>query len=190
MPEGKSITLYWSSQGNTQKVAQRIHDTLLNAGIQDALHRVSKDLNIEYRDYNLIFVGAPVYENLPPPPVIDFLKRHKKRGVEILASAPERPGMAAVLFCTYGGGHTALNEAVPGLKYMGQFFEHEGIRVVDEIAVPGFFPGAKDPLYNTRGRLGDITRRPDEHDLAEVAARIQGILRRLRLVLPLGDLTI
>jgi len=189
MPEGKSITLYWTKNGNTEKVAQRIHDTLQSAGMQDSYFRISKDLDVEYLDYNLIFFGAPVYENLPPKPVIAFLKRHKRRGVEILAAAPEKPGVAAVPYCTYGGGHTGFNEAVPMLRYIGQFFEHEGIRVVDEIAVPGVFPEA-DESYNTRGRLGVITERPDEHDLAEVDGRVLGILRRMHLVLPLGDLSL
>jgi hypothetical protein len=187
MPRGKSITLYWTKNGNTEKVARRIHQTLESAGIEDSVLRMQKDLQVEYRDYNLVFLGAPVYENLPPKPVIEFLKRHKKRGVEILAAAPELPGIAAVPFCTYGGGHTGANEAAPMLKYIGQFFEHEGIRVIDEIAVVGVFPEADD-AYNRRGRLGDIADRPNEEDLRRVEGRILGLLRRMRLVLPLGEL--
>lgn len=189
MVEKKSLTLYWSKNGNTEKVARRIHDTLVNAGIDDSIYRMTKELEVEYLDYNLVFLGAPVYENLPPKPVIEFLKRHRKRGVEIVASAPEIPGIAAIPYCTYGGGHTGYNEAVPMLKYIGQFFEHEGIRVVDYLAVVGVFPEA-DESYNTEGRFGDIRLRPDEHDLEEVAGRVRGILRRLHRVLPLGELTL
>ncbi len=72
------------------------------------------------------------------------------------------------------------------LKYIGQFFEHEGIRVVDDIAVPGIFPEA-DESYNTKGRFGIITDRPTAQDLREVEGRVLGILRRLHLILPLGD---
>ncbi|MCW4041553.1 MAG: flavodoxin family protein [Candidatus Bathyarchaeota archaeon] len=28
MPEGKAIVLFWTKNGNTEKVAQRIYDTL------------------------------------------------------------------------------------------------------------------------------------------------------------------
>ena len=185
MPEGKSITLYWTKNGNTEKVACRIHETLEKAGIHDSLNRISKEFDVEYLDYNLVFVGAPVYENLPPKPVIEFLKRHKRRGVEILAAAPEKPGIAVVPFCTYGGGHTGINEAIPMLKYVGQFFEHEGIRVVDEWAFVGTFIEADDS-YNAAGRLGNMFDRPDEHDLADVEGRTLGLLRRMSLVLPLG----
>ena len=107
----------------------------------------------------------------------------------VLASAPEKPGVAAVPFCTYGGGHTGYHEAAPMLKHIGQYFEHEGIRVVEDIAVVGVFPEAEES-YNTEGRFGDIRLRPDEHDLQEVAGRVRGILRRLQHVLPLGALNL
>jgi hypothetical protein len=186
MVEKKSLTLFWTKNGNTEKVARRIHDTLMRAGIDDTILRMTKDLQVEYLDYNLVFLGAPVYHNLAPKPVLAFLERHWKRGVAHLASAPEKPGIAAIPFCTYGGGHTGYNEALPMLKHIGQYFEHEGIRVVDDIAVPGIFPEA-DEAYNTKGRFGIISDRPTAQDLREVEGRVLGILRRLHLVLPLGD---
>jgi flavorubredoxin len=190
MPEGKALVLFWSKNGNTEKVARCIHDTLRNAGMEASMTRIDKDLEVEYLDYNLIFLGAPVYENLSPKPVLSFLYKNRRReGVALLASAPEVPGVAAVPFCTYGGGHTGYNEAEPMLKHIGQYLEHEGIRVVDHIAVVGVFPEAEES-YNTEGRYGDIRRRPDEHDLSEVEGRVRGILRRLHRVLPLGKLSL
>jgi hypothetical protein len=186
MVEKKSLTLYWSKNGNTERVARRIHATLVNAGIDDSIHRMTKDLQVEYLDYNLVFLGAPVYHNLPPKPVIAFLEKHRKRGIEVVASAPEIPGVVAVPYCTYGGGHTGYNEALPMLRYIGQFFEHEGIRVVEDIAVVGVFPEAEE-AYNLKGRFGVITDRPSEQDLREVEGRVLGILRRLHRILPLGD---
>jgi flavorubredoxin len=188
MPEGKALVLFWTKNGNTEKVARCIHDTLKQAGMDVEIARIGKETEVEYLDYNLIFLGAPVYENLSPKPVLSFLRKNRRRdGVELLASAPEEPGVAAVPFCTYGGGHTGYNEAEPMLKHIGQYFEHEGIRVVDHIAAVGVFPEA-DESYNTEGRFGDIRQRPDEHDLAEVAGRVRGIMRRLHRVLPLGKL--
>ena len=188
MPEGRALVLFWTKNGNTEKVARRIYDTLKKAGMEVSISRIQKDLEVEYLDYNLIFLGAPVYENLSPKPVLNFLRKNRRReGVELIASAPEVPGVAAVPFCTYGGGHTGYNEADPMLKHIGQYFEHEGIRVVDYIAAVGVFPEA-DESYNTEGRFGDIRQRPDEHDLVEVEGKILGILRRLHRVLPLGNL--
>jgi flavorubredoxin len=188
MSEGKALVLYWTKNGNTEKVARRIHDTLQRAGMTVSMARITQELVVEYLDYNLIFFGAPVYENLSPKPVLAFLSKNRRRpGVKLLPSAPEVPGVAAVPFCTYGGGHTGYHEAEPMLKHIGQYFEHEGIRVVEHIAVVGFFPEAEG-AYNTEGRFGDIRQRPDEHDLAEVEGRVRGILRRLHRVLPLGKL--
>ena len=190
MPEGKALVLFWTKNGNTEKIARCIHDTVRNAGMEASMTRIDKDLEVEYFDYNLIFAGAPVYENLSPKPVLSFLYKNRRRaGVVLLASAPEVPGVAAVPFCTYGGGHTGYNEAEPMLKHIGQYFEHEGIRVVDHIAVVGVFPEAEES-YNTEGRYGDIRRRPDEHDLSEVEGRVRGILHRLHRVLPLGKLSL
>ncbi|MBN1835797.1 MAG: hypothetical protein JW820_08095 [Spirochaetales bacterium] len=188
MAEGKALVLYWTKNGNTERAARRIHDTLQKAGVKVSISRITQGLEVEYLDYNLIFLGAPVYENLSPKPVLSFLSKNRKRaGVKLLASAPEVPGVAAIPFCTYGGGHTGYNEAEPMLKHVGQYFEHEGIRVVDHIALPGVFPEAEES-YNTEGRFGDIRRRPDEHDLEELEGRVRGILRRLHRVLPLGKL--
>ena len=188
MAEGRALVLYWTKNGNTEKVARRIHDTLQKAGMDASIARIIQDLEVEDLDYNLVFLGAPVYENLSPKPVLAFLSKNRRReGVKLLASAPEVPGVAAVPFCTYGGGHTGYNEAEPMLKHIGQYFEHEGIRVVDHIAVVGFFPEAEES-YNTEGRFGDIRQRPDEHDLLEVEGRVRGILRRLHRILPLGNL--
>ena len=58
--------------------------------------------------------------------------------------------------------------------------------MVDDIAVPGVFPEA-EAAYNIKGRFGIITDRPSTQDLREVEGRVLGILRRLHLVLPLGD---
>jgi flavodoxin len=188
MPEGKAIVLFWTKNGNTEKVALRIHETLKKAGMKVSISRINKDDKVEYLDYNLIFFGAPVYNNLSPKPVLSFLRKNKIRdGVEITASAPEIPGVAAIPFCTYGGAHTGYNEAEPMLKHIGQHFEHEGIRVVDYMAVIGFFPEA-DKAYNTKGRFGDIRERPNVQDLNEVEWKVRGILRRLHRVLPLGSI--
>lgn len=61
MVEKKSLTLYWTKNGNTEKVPRRIHDTLERVGIDDSILRMTRDLEVEYLDYNLVFLGAPVW---------------------------------------------------------------------------------------------------------------------------------
>jgi hypothetical protein len=150
---------------------------------------INEDLAIDVFSYELVFMGAPVYFNLAPQPVMKFLQGLRNRAAN-LPAAPEKPGRFAVMYCTYGGGHTGIGEAIPLLKYMGQVFEHEGIRVVDEWPVVGEFPGINDPNYNTAGRLGDITGRPDVSDLRVVGWQVSGLLRRLQYKLGIEELLV
>jgi flavodoxin len=183
----KALVLYWSKGGNTRKVADTIHRTVQDHGISSQIKEITSDLEVDVFSYELVFLGAPVYFNLAPQPVMKFLQSLRSRAKN-QAAAPEKPGHYAVVFCTYGGGHTGVGEALPLLKYMGQVFEHEGIRVVEEWPVVGDFPEITDPHYNTAGRLGDVTGRPDVADLRVVAGQVAGLLRRLQYKLEIGEL--
>jgi flavodoxin len=175
----RTLVLYWSKGGNTRKVAQTIHTTVQEYGVSSEIAEITEELEIDVFSYELVFTGAPVYMNLAPQAVMKFLQKLRRRAGN-LASAPEKPGHYAVVFCTYGGGHTGVGEAVPLLKYMGQAFEHEGIRVVEEWPVVGDFPGIDNPAYNTAGRLGNVLGRPSDSDLRIVAGQVSGLLRRLQ----------
>ena len=178
--------VYCSIGGNTAKVAKAIHETIQGFGLAADLVEFKPDEDIDLFAYNLIFFGAPVYNNLAPKPLMQFLAR-KKHGAATLAAAPELPRRYSVVFCTYGGAHTGLGEALPLLKYMNQIFEHNGYRVVDEWPVLAEFPTAKTPEYNTAGRFGDVTGRPNKYDLEIVAGMTSGILRRLQIKLGIEE---
>ena len=53
-------------------------------------------------------------------------------------------GKYAVIFCTYSGPHAGIDEATPADKYAGQFFDHFGYTVLDEIYVIGEFHGNEE----------------------------------------------
>lgn len=175
----KVLVLYWSKGGNTRKVAETIHETVQSFSIPSEIAEIKADLDLDVYSYKMVFAGSPVYFNLAPQPVMKFLKKLRGRAAN-MAAAPEKPGHYAVTFCTYGGGHTGVDEAIPLLKFMGQAFAHDGIRVVDEWPVVGDFPGISDPNYNTAGRIGDVMGRPNESDLKVIAGQVSGVLRRLQ----------
>jgi flavorubredoxin len=174
----RAAVCYYSRTGNTRRVAEHIHRALEDGEVGSALLEIKPELELDYLDYELVFLGAPVYGFLPPEPVSAFLRDTQRRANRVVPGAPERPGHAAVVFCTYGGGHTGVREAVPTLKYMGQFLEHQGVRVVDEWAVVGENRDADD-AYNRAGRIGSIAGRPNDHDLQEIYQRTRGLLLRL-----------
>lgn len=95
---------------------------------------------------------------------------------EIKPSSPKRPEKKAVIYCTYGGAHTGVNEAIPATKCMGRIFEHPGFEMLAEWHLIGEYPGWYQPM-STGGRLGDIRGQPNEADLREVAEKIKEIMQ-------------
>ncbi len=176
----KVLNLYHSTTGNTARVAETINKAVRELGHEIDAVKVSKDLEADLLSYDVIFAGSGVYQWLPGKPMIEFITRIRKHYVdagEIIPCAPRRKGRKAIIYCTYGGAHTGVNEAIPAVKFMGQLFDHLGIEVVDEWYVVGEYHPEKYRAFSTTGRLGDITGRPNEHDLREVAEKVTGILR-------------
>lgn len=136
--------------------------------------------DIDYFDYDLVCIGFPSYEWQPPKSVTDLLKnkldRHRKEG-RVRPSAPKIPGKNVLIFCTYSGPHTGINEATPSGKYVGQFFEHIGFTVLDEWYVLSEFHGWEEG--STKGRMGDIRGKPTEDDLRKVREDAKRLAEKL-----------
>lgn len=176
----KTLLLYWSATGNTEKVARTIEKALRAAGIEPSVKKIAGEINEDLYDYDLVFLGCPSYAFQPPKPVQDMvgqkMKLHRDRG-DIKLGAPELPGKVAVVFCTYSGPHTGIDEATPVGEYLGQFFAHIGYRVAAKWYTVGEFHGREE--LSTGGRLGDIRGRPNAEDLAEIEEKVAGLVEAL-----------
>ncbi len=165
----RALIVYWSATGNTEKVASAIRDGLNDAGVEVNLVKTKGNEALDYFEYDLVCVGFPSYQFHPPDPMVKFLKgmfdRYGKED-RIRWGSPTVPGKKALVFCTYSGPHSGIDEAIPAVKYVGQFFVHVGIPVVDEWYVVGEFHGRADA--STVGRLGDIRGRPTVEDLSKI----------------------
>ncbi|MGM0681282.1 MAG: flavodoxin family protein [Thermodesulfobacteriota bacterium] len=176
------LHLYHTSTGNTKKVAETIDKTLEDLGHEVESITVDKNTEADGIDvlaYDHVFVGSGVYEWLPGKSMQDMfgkLRRKYAKAGEIKPGSPKRPDKKAVVYCTYGGVHTGMNEAVPAVKYMAQLFDHLGFIILDEWYVPGEYVLEKMAPFSQKGRMGDIRGRPDEHDLRAVAENVKGIL--------------
>jgi len=163
----RAVILYWSSTGNTEKVALAIKEGLEAAGVNVSLMKTTEAGDIDYFDYDLVCVGSPSIRFHPPKQVTDFLlkkfKEHHKQG-KIKTGAPKVPGKNALMFCTYSGPHTGLREATP--VGLAQFFEHIGFTVVDEWYVLSEYHGSEE--RSTKGIMGDIRGKPTEEDLQKI----------------------
>ena len=173
-----AVVIYWSKTGNTEKVARAIRDGLEAAGAGVALRTVDEAEDVDYFDYDLVCVGFPSYQWSPPEPMVRFLKEKGREVGEgrVRPNVPEVAGTQALMFCTYCGQHSGIDEAIPAGLYAGQFFAHLGIRVIDEWYVVGEYHGNEEA--STQGCLGDIRGRPNEEDLRQVRERAEGLARR------------
>jgi hypothetical protein len=177
----KILNLYFSSTGNTEKVAQKITATLQQLGHQIDTMKIAGDQDLDLLGYDLIFVGSGVYQWLPGKPLQEFITgrlSHYAAAGEIKYASPRRPGKKVIVYCTYGGAHTGANEAIPAVKYLGQLFDHLGFEIVAEWYLIGQYPETgrfKD--FSSLGRLGNITGRPNQADLDDLAERVKGILQ-------------
>lgn len=178
----KSLVLYSSVTGNTEKVAKRIAKVLRRNGHDVTFVKVDDETSVDLLVYDLIFLGSAVHQWLPTKTMMNYVKRMLKKyfssGV-IVPSSPIKPGKYAVCFCTYSGPHTGVSEDIPATKWMRAFLEHVGFTVVGEWHTIGKYKNREKE--STIGRLGNIKGRPDEHDLAEIENKVMGILNALKL---------
>src|SRR4030042_5482253 len=125
----KALIVYWSKTGNTEKVALAIKEGFENAGVQVQVNKPEEAESIDYFDYDLVCVGAPSYSWHLPEPMTNFLKKkfavYRQQG-KVKPSAPKVPGKNALIFVTYSGPHTGIDEATPVGKDIRQSFEHLG----------------------------------------------------------------
>jgi flavodoxin len=175
-----ALIVYWSKTGNTEKVANAIKQGLEEVNIQVTMKRPEAAENEDYFNYDLVCIGCPSYHWHTPEPIARFLKKnfeiHKESG-KIKLGAPQIDGKKAIVFVTYSGPHTGIDEATPVGKDIGQYFEHIGIHVVAEWYVLSEFHGAKEP--NRAGRLGDLRGKPDAEQLALIKEKAANIIPRL-----------
>jgi len=174
------LNLYASLNGQTQKVAEAIEQSCTRPGCSVTTFNIRKEnKELELLDYDLTFIGSGVYTWLPGKQMLKWIGRQLDSARDaglILPGAPRIPGKFACVYCTYAGPHTGEAEAIPAIKYMGQLFDHLGISVFAEWAIPGAFVPEKMQSMNHNGRLGDIEDRPNARDLQEIAGRAQSII--------------
>ena len=176
----KALIIYWSGTGNTKKVAETIDDTLKNSGVTSLLKRVEEAMPEDLYEYDLVFIGSPSHNWQPPAPVLKYVLEkmdyYRKLG-SIKLCAPSLPGKRGVVFVTFSGPHTGVNEAIPVGKYLGQFLEHIGFELAGEWYTVGEFHSSEQ--NSTKGRLGDIRGRPNQQDLDNIARDVKKLLESI-----------
>jgi len=175
-----ALIIYFSSTGNTQKVACAIKEGFEKEGVAVDLTKPQEAFDLDFFGYDLVCVGSPSIEWQPAKPIADLLKSklnlYRDQG-KIKPCAPKVAGKNALVFCTYSGPHTGIDEATPAGKTMRQYFEHFGFNIVGEWYVPSEFHGRED--MSTLGRLGDIRGKPTTDELAKIKKDAEQIAKSL-----------
>ena len=175
-----TLILYWSATGNTRKVTEAINKGLERAGVTPVIMKINEAQDEDLFKYDLVFIGSPSYQWLPPEPVQKYInakmKYHREKG-HIKPCAPKIPGKSVVIFCTYSGPHTGIDEAIPAVKYLGQFFAHIGFNILAEWYVVGEFHNHEE--FNINGKLGDIRGRPTGEDLYKIENDVVNLINSL-----------
>jgi flavodoxin len=105
----KVLNLYYSTSENTDKVANMIETTVREIGHEVEGVKAYKDIELDVLKYDFVFIGSGVYSWLPGKPLMDLIEKLRKeyaRLGEIKPASPRRQGKKAVVYCTFGGGHT------------------------------------------------------------------------------------
>ncbi len=177
----KAAIIYWSKTGNTEKVAHTLKEALNEAEVDAIIKRVEEAGDLDFFAYDLICLGFPSYQWHPPEPMDMFLKSkfsaYRQQG-RVKVSAPRITGKYALIFCTFSGPHTGINEAIPAGKYAGQFFDHLGFQVLDEWYILSEFHGSE--INSTKGRMGDIRGKPTAEELQQIKQNTGKLIQGLR----------
>lgn len=176
----KAVIIYFSNTGNTAKVAQAVEKGLKEKDVNVDLLRVDEAEDVDFFAYDLICIGSPSYRWKPPKKLSSYLEEkfdnYEDEGYVKLKS-PKVEGRNALIFCTYSGPHTGKNEAIPVVKYIGQFFEHLGFKILDEWYILSEMVGSES--FSTQGRMGDIRGLPNKQDLAKIKIKTKNLVEKI-----------
>ena len=93
------LNLYYSSTGNTEKVALRIQDTVKELGHDvETVKVTSGDIDVDVLKFDIVFAGSGVYGQLPGRPLIELHRRLLHRYNEDGEIRPASPSCAYLCF--------------------------------------------------------------------------------------------
>lgn len=181
----RSLIIYSSRTGNTEKVAFTFKSVFERVGWQYDILKIDSSVDTDdppfnYRDYDFLCVGSPIIDKFPTKEILGILSprpkgesRSKeaimKRMQKIVLGPEDKNG---IVFVTYGGVHFGPKEAEPALEVMASEMEHLRFRCVGKFACPGKYA-------DFTGYFKDLKTRPHERDLLKADIFLSEILEAI-----------
>jgi hypothetical protein len=160
----KSLILYASITGNTEKVAMRFKKVLEKNGWEYDMLKVSKHTdvkNLPYRldDYDLLCVGSPVWSGIPTKEIFDdhygVLMGDRLFREDRMAPITEGYGpKKGIAFVTYGGDRRGTPEALVALGALELRMEDMRVKCIGKFACPGGNKWSRIPVDTVAARKG------------------------------------
>jgi flavodoxin len=178
----RSLIIYQSMTGNTEKVALSFQRVFNKKGWQCDVFKMDKDTNFanlpfNFEDYDFMCAGSGVYMALPGKEITDVMFKYThepiRNGKIVRVHSMIFPGpQAGVVFVTYAGIHLGPKEAEPALSLLELNIEHLRFKCIGRFSCPG--GGSIGP---TPGQwFGDIRGRPNKRDLQKAEIFMEEIL--------------
>jgi flavodoxin len=177
----RSLILYQTLSGNTEKVALRFKKVFENKGWSCDMFKIDKTITMEnlpfrFQDYDFLCAGSGVYAAQPGKEIADLIfkiaHQTKRDGKIVRVHRKIVPGpKKGVVFVTYAGTHLGPKEAEPALSLLDLEIEHLKFKCAGRFLCPGGI-GKPTPGY----WHGDIKNRPSERDLRKAEIFLEEIL--------------
>ena len=148
----KSIVIYYSQSGNTEKIAQAVA-----AGLGIKASKL-EDINPDtLKNYDLIIIGSPVHGGAP-----------NKKVTKFISQMPNMPGKKGALFCT-----KSIAGDKPAIATMRKGIEAKGMRFAGSYCAVGLsrFIGDFGPRIFHRGH-------PSKEELVKAEEFGRGLIER------------
>ena len=167
----KSLILYQTMTGNTEKVVARFKKVFEKKGWHCETYKVDKNTDVDnlpfdFKDFDFLCAGSGVYAALPGKELVDIMfkttHRPKRAGKIVRVHRKITPGpKTGIVFVTYAGTHLGPKEAEPALALLDLNIEHLRFKCIGRFSCPGHMGKRATPGY----WFGDIRGRPSERDL-------------------------
>ena len=129
----KGILYYFSGTGNTKWAALKLKNNFIQNGIEVDLKSIEIETDINLRGYNFIVIGTPIYAEIEPKIVEDFIRAIPNTLIN----------MKCIVYSTQGG------KSCSAIKRLSSILKNKGYNVVIEsmIQMPNnfYFYFGKEP---------------------------------------------
>ena len=178
----KILITYFSQTGNTEKIAQAIHE-VSSKNHESTLKKLKKVKIEELEDYNLVFIGSPCHDSDLAKPALRFLKK-----------IPDSPKYAIAGFYTHS---TFLPEGDERIKKLSEKWSGKCIATFEEVKkeknanFKGYFrcqgipsPPIEQFIHKTIIKdeeewadfIEEVKKHPNENDIEDAKKFAQDIL--------------